>query len=117
MKLEEAIEHCKSIACETSDCGMEHAQLAEWIIELKELKEHTPTWSEEDEKNFDQINRMKTVLDELVNGEQYEEAAKLKASIARAEEGAMESLRAFKEAFGDDISFEVMKVSEKNPNQ
>jgi hypothetical protein len=41
MTLDEAIEHCievfESEACE--ECAMEHLQLANWLIELKEYKE------------------------------------------------------------------------------
>lgn len=38
MTLEKAIEHCKSVACEASKCGMEHMQLAEWLEELKQRR-------------------------------------------------------------------------------
>lgn len=34
MTLDEAIEHCKEKA-DCTKCGMEHRQLAEWLIELK----------------------------------------------------------------------------------
>lgn len=34
MTLDEAIEHCKEKA-DCTKCGMEHQQLAEWLIELK----------------------------------------------------------------------------------
>jgi hypothetical protein len=40
MTLDEAIEHCleaaKTITCK--ECADEHQQLADWLIELKELK-------------------------------------------------------------------------------
>lgn len=40
MTINEAIEHCKDIAdnekCE--ECALEHKQLAEWLIELKNLR-------------------------------------------------------------------------------
>lgn len=38
MTLNEAIEHCKEkIDC--TACGQEHKQLAEWLMELKELRQ------------------------------------------------------------------------------
>lgn len=45
MTLEEAILHCEEVAdrCATTDgnckCEMEHRQLAEWLMELKKLRE------------------------------------------------------------------------------
>lgn len=40
MTLEEAIVHCEEIAlgCENKECALDHAQLAEWLKELKVLK-------------------------------------------------------------------------------
>lgn len=38
MTLEEAIEHCESISCENSKCGIEHKQLAGWLNELKKRR-------------------------------------------------------------------------------
>lgn len=37
--LDEAIQHCEEIVCEHNECASEHKQLAEWLKELKELKE------------------------------------------------------------------------------
>lgn len=40
MTLDEAIKHCEEVADSKCDeCGAEHRQLAEWLKELKELKE------------------------------------------------------------------------------
>ena len=49
MTLEEAINHAEEVAerCAVSDgdlkCEMEHRQLAEWLKELKELREQNST--------------------------------------------------------------------------
>jgi hypothetical protein len=39
MTLDEAIKHCEEKAQQCGDCGKDHAQLAEWLKELKRLKE------------------------------------------------------------------------------
>ena len=39
MTLDEAIQHCEEKAQCGTDCGMEHKQLAEWLKELKTLRE------------------------------------------------------------------------------
>ena len=39
MTLDEAIEHCEEKANCGDSCGMEHKQLAEWLKELKNLRE------------------------------------------------------------------------------
>ena len=53
MTLDEAIQHCKEVAIEYEakgecyECGKEHRQLAEWLEDYKELKEHfqsLPDW-------------------------------------------------------------------------
>jgi len=49
MTLDEAINHCKSVAkketrCGNGSCRMEHLQLAHWLEELRERRE-------EDERN------------------------------------------------------------------
>lgn len=41
LTLDEAIKHCQEKA-DCSECGKEHKQLAEWLIELKQLKENPP---------------------------------------------------------------------------
>lgn len=38
MTLDEAIKHCQERVCDNSECSLEHKQLAEWLIELKELR-------------------------------------------------------------------------------
>lgn len=38
MDLEEAIRHCEEKSCGNSPCAQDHQQLAEWLKELKELK-------------------------------------------------------------------------------
>lgn len=49
MTLDEAIQHCKEIAIEYEakaecfECGKEHRQLAEWLEDYKQLKEHFET--------------------------------------------------------------------------
>ena len=48
MTIDEAIKHCYEVAagalCKSTEnqkaCGEEHKQLAEWLVELKELKEY-----------------------------------------------------------------------------
>lgn len=53
MTIDEAIQHCKEVAIEYEakgecyECGKEHRQLAEWLEDYKELKEHfdsLPDW-------------------------------------------------------------------------
>lgn len=39
MTIEEAISHCKEKACGNTECAAEHKQLAEWLTELKRLKD------------------------------------------------------------------------------
>jgi len=48
MTLEEAIKHaeevadlCEYVACQEGKCAEEHRQLAEWLKELKQLREQT----------------------------------------------------------------------------
>lgn len=38
MTLDEAIRHCCAKSTSDTECGREHAQLAEWLVELKELE-------------------------------------------------------------------------------
>lgn len=37
--LDEAIRHCEEKSCNNNECSKEHKQLAEWLKELKSLKE------------------------------------------------------------------------------
>lgn len=41
MTLDDAIEHCNDVAnsCKNKSCANDHLQLAEWLMELKKLKE------------------------------------------------------------------------------
>jgi len=40
MTLEEAIKHCEEVADNnTCECAMEHRQLAEWLKELKAIRD------------------------------------------------------------------------------
>ena len=41
MTLDNAIEHCNDVAnsCKNKSCANDHLQLAEWLMELKKLKE------------------------------------------------------------------------------
>ena len=39
--LDEAIKHCKEIGCSDSECAKEHLQLAQWLTELKNIRELT----------------------------------------------------------------------------
>lgn len=49
MTIDEAIKHCKEIACEHNECANQHKQLAEWLNELKELRSQN-TWKPSDEQ-------------------------------------------------------------------
>ena len=55
MTLNEAIKHCEEIATGTSECAVEHKQLAEW---LKELEQYQKQKRKEEEK----IDEMLEVL-------------------------------------------------------
>ena len=46
MTLEEAIEHCEEKACGSSECALEHKQLAEWLKELQALKRNNSSIEE-----------------------------------------------------------------------
>lgn len=41
MTLDEAIEHARAVTkhCDNNDCAREHAQLAEWLEELRDRRE------------------------------------------------------------------------------
>ncbi len=45
MTLEEAIEHAREVAdtCENSECAQDHAQLADWLSELKAYRDFDDT--------------------------------------------------------------------------
>lgn len=54
------------------------------------------------QSTFDQLNEMKNTLRQLVQAEQFEEAAKLKEIVEKQEREALESLKEFQETFGGD---------------
>ena len=55
MSIDDAIIHCKK-RIDKTPCGQAHEQLANWLEELKTLKEQKPVeWSEEDEHNWSKI--------------------------------------------------------------
>lgn len=62
MTLDEAIQHCKEVAIEYEakgdcfECGKEHRQLAEWLEDYKELKEHQETIDPSDERFCEMLN-------------------------------------------------------------
>lgn len=41
MTLEEAIQHCEEVSqnCENEQCALDHKQLKEWLLELKQYRE------------------------------------------------------------------------------
>jgi hypothetical protein len=60
--------------------------------------------------NFDQLNEMKATFLRLVKNEQYEEAEKLKAIIAKMERNAEEEMKDFKDICGDHCEVFMTKV-------
>lgn len=60
--------------------------------------------------SFEQLNEMKAAFHQLVEEEQYEEAERLKAAIANAERNVEQSLKKFKDIFGDSCEIVVTKV-------
>lgn len=46
MTLDEAIQYCQEVAqkCNNKACGLEHVQLAQWLIELKYLQQEVKEW-------------------------------------------------------------------------
>lgn len=62
MTLEQAIQHCKEVAIEYEakgecyECGKEHRQLAEWLEDYKQLKEHTKTIDPSDDRFGEMLN-------------------------------------------------------------
>lgn len=60
------------------------------------------TMSAHVQSTFDQVEKMKKALRELIENEQYEDAEHLHNAIEQAQEGAMKQLESFKKLFGDD---------------
>ena len=54
------------------------------------------------QSTFDQLNEMKDTLRQLVQADQFEEAAKLKEIVKEQERAALESLKEFQETFGGE---------------
>lgn len=52
--------------------------------------------------SFEALNDMKETLHDLIDDERFEEAERLKATIAKAEHAAMRELERFKDSFGED---------------
>ena len=63
MTLNEAIKHCEEIACKHNECALEHQQLANWLKELKNLKENKPKsqWKPSEEQ-MTALRRMKAAI-------------------------------------------------------
>lgn len=90
------------------------------IEDIKELltRMFAVTMSEHLRNNFEQINKMKEDLQELVNDERYEDAKRLRAVIAKQELHAMKALRSFQEEFGDKVmKLEVTKIGKPATNE
>lgn len=66
MTLDEAIEHCREKA-DCTKCGMEHQQLAEWLIELKSRR-----------------NAMERIVEQIVEQKQIVEKMKERFLIGKA---------------------------------
>lgn len=72
------------------------------------------TMSDHVQITFDQVEKMKKALQELIENEQYEDAEHLHNAIEQAQECAMKQLESFKELFGDD-SIEI-KIAKRTTN-
>ena len=55
MTIEEAINHCEEKASGCSECAKEHAELAEWLKELIELRENQAKYEKALEMACDRI--------------------------------------------------------------
>ena len=63
MTLDEAINHCTEVAdLNCNECGLEHRQLAEWLKELKALRERSDA---EPKKNYGNAAAMREALVKL----------------------------------------------------
>ena len=100
MTLDEAIEHCKEKA-DCTKCGMEHQQLAEWLIELKSRR-----------------NAMERIVEQIV--EQKQIVAKMKELFALNQKMNQELLQAKKYAsqLMESVLQEAFSVQEtEKPSQ
>lgn len=59
MNLDEAIKHCEDKSCGDSQCNQEHKQLAEWLKQLKKIKEQYL-------KNLDALGDEFIIMDKMV---------------------------------------------------
>lgn len=66
------------------------------------------------QSSFDKIEKMRTLLNALVENEDYEEAEKLKAAIAHAEEETQKSIDALSETCGVEIDMKVIKIGDSS---
>ncbi|WP_418619832.1 hypothetical protein [[Clostridium] scindens] len=100
MTLDEAIEHCKEKA-DCTKCGMEHQQLAEWLIELKSRR-----------------NAMERIVEQIVEQKQIVE--KMKELFALNQKMNQELLQAKKYAsqLMESVLQEAFSVQEtEKPSQ
>lgn len=61
---------------------------------------------------FAELSEMKRTLKDLVEKEQFEEAEKMQALIAKAEKKAMETIEHMNSAFGDIAEIQVTKTNQ-----
>jgi hypothetical protein len=61
---------------------------------------------------FAELNDMKRTLRHLIEDEQFEEAEKMQALIAKAEKAAMEAVERMNDAFGDIAEIQVTKTNQ-----
>lgn len=67
------------------------------------------------QSTFDQLNEMKNTLRQLVQADQFEEAAKLKEIVEKQEREALESLKKFQDTFGGEgVNVDVKQIKIKN---
>jgi hypothetical protein len=59
MTLDEAIKHCEEKCCDNTECSQEHKQLAEWLKQLKKLKEQYL-------QNLDALGAEFIIMDKMV---------------------------------------------------
>jgi len=65
MTIDEAIEHCENTACRLgfTECGKDHRQLAEWLKELKELREDIQAIERLSDYRYEENRSLKNELD------------------------------------------------------
>jgi len=56
MTLDEAIKHCQEKSCDNNACSLEYKQLANWLIEFKELSNNTDKLKIENEELKNKLN-------------------------------------------------------------